>query len=368
MKDREIFHKTMHFLIHNSFLFTVVIMGLVHATLLVVSWITNVRVLVYVNVLSVVVYLLCIVLAKYGHMMPVYLSIYLEVTAYSVVATHMIGWDSGSYCFLCSIIPIVIYFGCFMFKGSNRWIIVAELIILFALYVFLYVRYVEAKPIYELHYLTRTSLMVFASFVMIFSMIFYYALYIYSSESEMGSLELKNKQLSADAREDVLTNLLNRRGFLPLVESAMHDAASNHFCVAFCDLDNFKRINDSYGHECGDEVLRHVTKLLKREMHGCEICRWGGEEFIVLMRDYDLKAAVEKMESVRKIVEETPTVFYNKHVNVTLTIGVEEYKEAYQEPEEVIKVTDERMYYGKQHGKNIVIFDVPEEGEQEGRA
>ena len=368
MKDRGILDKTMHFLVHNSFLFTVVIMGLVHVTLLAIAWLAKANVLAYVNVLSVVVYLFCIVLAKFGHMLPVYLSIFLEVTVYSVVATHLIGWDSGSYCFLCSIIPIIIYFGCFLFKGSKRWIIVTELIIIFALYVFLYVRYVEAKPVYELHYLTRTILMVFASFVMIFSMIFYYGMYIYSSESEMGNLEQRNKQLSADAREDVLTNLLNRRGFLPLVKSLMHDDHANRFSIAFCDLDNFKRINDSYGHDCGDEVLRHVTKLLKREMHDSEICRWGGEEFIILMRDYDLKAAVEKMESIRKIVEETPTVFYNKHVNVTLTIGVEENKAVYQEPEEVIKVTDERMYYGKQHGKNIVIFDVPEESEQEGRA
>ena len=368
MKDRGIVAKTMHFLVHNSFLFTVVIMGLVHATLLAVAWISGVRVLAYVNILSVVVYLFCIVLAKFGHMLPVYLSIFLEVTVYSVVATHLIGWDSGSYCFLCSIIPIIIYFGCFLFQGKSRWIIVTALIVIFTIYVFLYVRYVDAKPVYELNHVIRTFLMVFASFMMVFSMIFYYATYIYSSESEMGNLERRNRQLSADAQEDVLTNLLNRRGFLPLVESLMRDERSSRFSIAFCDLDNFKRINDSYGHDCGDEVLRHVTKLLKREMHGCEICRWGGEEFIILMREYDLKAAAEKMEDVRRSVEENPTVFYNKRITVTLTIGLEENKNVYKEPEEVIKVSDERMYYGKQHGKNIVVFEIPERNEQEGRA
>ncbi|MBR6477841.1 MAG: GGDEF domain-containing protein [Lachnospiraceae bacterium] len=366
MKENGKIDKIMHYLVHNSFLFTVVIMWLVHATLLTIMLIARVMDVAYLNVISVIVYMFCALLAKFGHMMPVYLSIFVEVTIYSVIATRSVGWDSGAYCFILSIVPIMIYFGCVLFKGARRWIIVIEVAVIFVIYVFLYVRYVNAKPVHELHGMTRTVLMVFSSFAMYFSMLFYYAMYIYASESEMGSLEKKNKQLSADAQEDVLTNLLNRRGFLPMVESSMHDKRAKHFCIAFCDLDNFKRVNDSYGHDCGDEVLRHVTKILKREMQGCEICRWGGEEFVILMRDYDLNAAEEKMESIRRLVEENPTVFYNKRINATMTIGLEEYKEGYRKPEEIIKVSDERMYYGKQHGKNIVIYESHLENGQEG--
>jgi diguanylate cyclase (GGDEF)-like protein len=140
------------------------------------------------------------------------------------------------------------------------------------------------------------------------------------------------------------------------METLMETEWTCHFCVAFCDIDNFKRINDSYGHDCGDEVLRHITKLIKNEMTGCPICRWGGEEMVILMKDYDLAVAKEKMEYVRKCVETNPTVFYNKRISVTITIGLEENKDIYKTPEEVIKVADERMYYGKQHGKNIVIY------------
>ena len=135
----------------------------------------------------------------------------------------------------------------------------------------------------------------------------------------------------------------------------MKDEKTKHFCVAFCDIDNFKRVNDSFGHDGGDEVLRHITKILKNEMQGCDICRWGGEEMVILMRDHDFAVAKEKMEYIRKIVETNPTVFYNKRIPVTITIGLEENKDIYNNPEELIKVADERMYYGKEHGKNIVI-------------
>ena len=357
MKIRNIVDKTLHFLVHNSFLFTVAIMCLVHATLLAVTWLAQVTPLVYFNILSVIVYVFCILLCNIGHILPVYISILLEVTIYACVATHYIGWGSGSYCFLCSVVPIIIYFGCFLFKGAKRWIIVLALILNFSVYVYLYVRYVDAEPVYVIPYFARMFLMVFSSFVMVFSVVFYNVIYIYSSEYERVSLEQKNKQLSVDAREDVLTSLLNRRGFLPVVASLMKDVGHNHFCIAFCDIDNFKRINDSYGHDCGDEVLRHMAGLFKKEMQGCDICRWGGEEIVILMKDYDFAVAKEKMEYMRKTIETNPTVFFNKRINATVTIGLEENRDSYHEPEDIIKVADARMYYGKQSGKNIVISE-----------
>lgn len=357
MKKKGILNKTMHVLVHNSFMFTVAIMGLVHAVLLVTMWIAGVPELVRFNVLSVVVYLFCVILCKTGHIMPVYVSVFLEVTIYSVVATMIAGWRSGSYFFLFSIIPIIIYFGFILFKGAKRWIICGMLLINFSTFVCLYLCFADAVPFRELPDGARMFLEIFSSFAMVFAVIFYNMIYVYSSEAERGSLEKKNKQLSLDATEDDLTNLLNRRGFLPIVKSYMSNERTKHFCIAFCDLDNFKRINDSYGHDCGDEVLRNVTRVLKKEMHGCDVCRWGGEEFIILMKDYDLAVAKEKMEYIRKTIETTPTVFFNKHVLSTITIGVEENKDSYQDPEEIIKVADERMYYGKQHGKNIVISE-----------
>ena len=347
----------MHYLVHNSNLVTVAVMCLVHACLLLFMVFFGVTPLIYFNILSVIVYVFCYLLCRAGHTMPVFVSIITEVSAYVIVSTHYIGLRCGTYCYLFSIVPIIIYLGCFLFKGRKRWIIVIMLALNFAIFAFLYIRYSEVPPIYETAPAPRLFLVIFSSFVMVFSTIFYNVIYIYAREVEVTGLEQKNKQLSLDASEDVLTGLLNRRGFLPILESLMKDENRDHFCISFADIDNFKRINDSYGHDAGDEVLRHITSIIKKEMHGCEICRWGGEEIIILMRDHDFAVAREKMEYLRKCIETSPTVFFNKRIPATITIGLEENKEGYSEPDDIIKVADARMYYGKQHGKNIVVSE-----------
>ena len=357
MKSTTVFDRIMHFLLHNSFLFTAIIMGFVHLVLLGITWYADVTPLANFNVLSVVVYLFCVILCKNGHILPVYISIFIEVSVYAVLSVYYIGWGCGSYFFLFSIVPIVIYFGNLIFRGTKKWLVVALLTVIFAIYVFLYIRFDGVAPVYAVSDTIRIILTTFATFAMFFSVIFYNGIYIIASESEMTNLEEKNEQLSVDAQADALTGLLNRRGFLPVISALMNNAGSNHFCIAFGDIDNFKRINDTYGHDCGDEVLRHISSLIKKEMHGCEICRWGGEEFIILMRDYDFNVAKHKMEYLRKYIESTPTTFFNQHISATVTIGLEEYRDIYKEPDDIIKIADERMYYGKQHGKNIVIYE-----------
>lgn len=355
MNKKGIINSFLHFAVHNSFLFTVIIMGLVHAVLLGIMLYAGVKPLLYFNILSVTVYTFCILLCHYGIIMPVYISIFTEVGLYAATSVYFIGWDCGSPYFLFAIIPILIYFGCYLFKGSNRWIIVVLISIALALFTFLYLRRGHMVPVFLVSPGVKATLLLFTTFSMVISVIFYNVIYIYSSEYELNRLEEENGQLSAESKEDTLTRLLNRRGFMPIINDVANRSNEATFSVAFCDIDNFKRINDSYGHDCGDEVLRHITKIIVGMMQGCEVCRWGGEEIIILMRGYDLVSAKNKLEDIRKTIENSPTTFYNKRISATLTIGVEEYNDSYKDVEDLIKVADERMYYGKQHGKNIVI-------------
>ena len=349
-------NRIMHYLVSNAYSFTVATMGIVHATLLIIFWTAGVTELVQFNILSVVIYIFCYILCRTEHLLPVYASIILEVTTYTVVSTYYVGLRCGTYCFLFSIIPIIIYFGSRLFKGKNRWSVVLMLILNFITFIVLYASFFTQPPVYEVPPVTMLVLVIFSAFAMVFATMFYNAMYIYSSEYEVYSLEKKNEQLSADAQEDALTSILNRRGFLPVVRDLM-DSKYPRFSVAFCDLDDFKRVNDSYGHEAGDEVLKHFATMIKQELPESNICRWGGEEFVILLNGCDLAGARSKVERLRKSVESNPTEFFNKKIFVTTTIGLAEYSDKYQTPEELIKVADGRMYYGKQHGKNILIYE-----------
>ena len=359
-RKMELIERSLHFFVENAFSFTVAVMGLVHAVLLVIFAIAGVMPLVQFNFLSVIVYVFCFILCRAGHILPAYVSIILEVTVYSIVSTYFVGTRCGTLFFLFSIIPIIIYFGSNLFKGKQRWGMVMMLVLNFSAFVIIYFSFYFQEPVYTVSYTMELILVIFSAFAMVFATIFYNAMYIYTSENTVTNLELKNQQLSLDAHEDALTSLLNRRGFLPLIKSLMDGKENKRFCIAFCDLDDFKRVNDSYGHEAGDEVLKHTTMMIRQELPGCDICRWGGEEFVILLKDCDLPAARGKVERLRKTIESNPTSFFNKQIFVTITIGLEEYNPEYKEPEAVIKKADERMYYGKQHGKNILVFEDPE--------
>ena len=347
----------LRFLVTNTPEITVGVMGLVHAFLLIIFLIADVTPLAVFNVVSVIIYVVCMILCRLRYNMPVYASIILEVNTYTVVSTYYIGIRCGTYFFMFSIVPIMIYFGSKMFQGKRRMSLVIMLLLNFAVFVVTYVVFFGIQPVYDVSPVITLILVIFSAFAMIFSVIFYNTIYIYSTENMVINLEEKNKQLSADAHEDALTSLLNRRGFLPLVKTLMEGDTYTRFCVAFCDLDDFKRVNDSYGHDAGDEVLKHAATMIRQELPGCDVCRWGGEEFVILLKDTDLVSAKGRVERLRKTVESNPTSFFGKQIFVTLTIGLEEYRENYTEPEAVIRKADERMYYGKQHGKNIVVFE-----------
>ena len=355
--NEQIFGRTLRFFTKNSYSFTVAVMGAVHAVLLLIYLVAGVMPLVFINFLSVVVYIFCFILCRFGIIYPAYISVILEVTFYSVISTYFVGLRCGTYCFLFSIIPIIIYFGSKVFKGKGRWNVILMLFLNFATFIVLYIRFFNAQPVYEVSAPIMLILVIFSAFAMVLATIFYNAMYIFASENTVVNLEEKNRQLLADAKEDALTSLLNRRGFLPLVQALMDGKKAEKFCIAFCDLDDFKRVNDSYGHEAGDEVLKHATMMIKQELPGCDICRWGGEEFVILLKDCDIAAAKSKVERLRKTIESNATSFFGKQIFVTTTIGLEEYNNKYKAPEEVIKKADERMYYGKQHGKNILIFE-----------
>lgn len=181
---------------------------------------------------------------------------------------------------------------------------------------------------------------------------------IFSTDIQKSARQLLiyNEELKKQATTDALTGLHNRRYMVDMMERYIANHPQGIFCVAMGDIDLFKRINDTYGHECGDEVLREIAALFKSRLKGkSRVCRWGGEEFFFFMPDLNLDEAKSLISDLNIAVSKLDIRYKDMACQVTMTFGVEE-NDYVSGLKEIIKRADEKLYYGKNNGRNRVIF------------
>ncbi len=191
--------------------------------------------------------------------------------------------------------------------------------------------------------------------------------------SQALSRALVLEKALAMASSDELTGLINRRGYYQRFESELERARRHQtpLCVALVDVDHFKKFNDTYGHLSGDLVLKALAELFTQNMRKSDVvCRFGGEEFAVLLPDTGLKSAVELMDRVRQNVEKLQLRGMNgEELRVTISVGLTEvntrpkaspYK---SEISESLAIADEQLYVAKNRGRNQVC-SVPADSGQ----
>jgi diguanylate cyclase (GGDEF)-like protein len=174
----------------------------------------------------------------------------------------------------------------------------------------------------------------------------------------------------AMASSDELTGLINRRGYYQRFESELERARRHQtpLCVALVDVDHFKSFNDTYGHLSGDLVLKALSELFTQNMRKSDVvCRFGGEEFAILLPDTSLKSAVELMERVRQNVEKLQLFGMNgEALKVTISIGLSEVNtrpkvSPYRsEISDSLALADEQLYRAKHQGRNQVCYQLPD--------
>lgn len=188
------------------------------------------------------------------------------------------------------------------------------------------------------------------------------------SDEKYAELMEKYKELEKNPIRDPLTGIYNRRYFEGEAEKIIsainkperedRKEGYEHFSILFIDIDNFKKINDTLGHNEGDVVLKKVSEIINDNIRDSDtVVRWGGEEFIVGLPGADENEASIVAEKIREAVEE-----YNSEKKITLSIGVACYDSSL-DLDRLIKNGDSAMYQAKNTGKNkVVIFsEVPEE-------
>ncbi len=181
-----------------------------------------------------------------------------------------------------------------------------------------------------------------------------------ADEAQKEILRLRNELEKSNEliRIDPLTKILNRKGMEEAIEKTMAliTRKKNSSCIGILDIDNFKKINDTYGHHIGDEVLIHLANVIKQTLRPNDvIARMGGEEFVVILNETNLEQSFNVVSRIQRELAKTPFESNEHKLNITFSAGLSELFPD-SNPQEVLIKADDAMYIAKKTGKNKVII------------
>ena len=175
---------------------------------------------------------------------------------------------------------------------------------------------------------------------------------------KIEKLEKELEQARTESKEDFLTKVYNNRAldeFLGIKEAEFNRHGHN-YSIVMLDIDHFKSVNDNYGHDAGDLVLSAFANILKKEARAVDIVgRFGGEEFMAILCETDLKGAAAFAEKVRKHVQKAKFMYKKERIEVTLSAGIGE-RSCNNSLEATVKNADDNLYKAKNNGRNQVVY------------
>lgn len=190
---------------------------------------------------------------------------------------------------------------------------------------------------------------------------------ILNFKKKIKFLEKKIRFLEKLVYIDELTKIYNRRGFLDFVYKILKELEidtklekrkkiiKNHSLIIF-DIDNFKTINDHFGHLIGDKILKIVSFEIKKNVRSSDILgRWGGEEIVLFLIDTDKNQALKIANKIRKKIENKKIKIHNQYINITISGGVSDFLK-YKDFKKVFKKADTALYKAKKSGKNKIVI------------
>lgn len=278
--------------------------------------------------------------------------IWYNVVTVAVVCSNvcLIGWNSGIQHFLFVLVLMDLIFTC-----RNRWkqCAVVMLLCVIRLALFFYCR--MYATIIQLQIFCDIFLQVFTTVAVFFMLYLNGMMLARDSQIIERKLMKYNKELQRAANTDMLTKLWNRLFLMQYMEKKV--ASPDIFMsIAIGDIDFFKKVNDTYGHECGDEVLRTLAAVFKKEMEGHGVvARWGGEEFIFVFEGVNGDEAMVLLDHLQRVVRDTVINYEGLQLKVTMTFGLVEYNTKLR-LDENINIADERLYIGKEKGRDRIIY------------
>ncbi len=335
--------------------------GIVHAGYMLIFLSLGIMPLVVVNVCSVLLYILGSLFSvnkktrymRYGWM----IAFYVEVLVHSVLCMLLIGVDTNFYLYALAIMPVSVYVlfrSCSIkkFLLSMAAMTVTDIVVLIG--TFFVEREVEMLPYYPLTYdevqlFRMTNAVVTGIILILFSFMFAIEMHFL-----LEKLAKSNERLRFNASHDALTGLLNRRALKPIADKLSH--TDEIFCVALGDIDDFKQVNDTYGHSAGDTALKTVAEIIRGGVNEDDLaCRWGGEELLLVMRG-NRESCLQRLTAIWQKIGEAEMKHDSGTFSVTITFGFVTCEDT-RNIEKLVTEADNRLYIGKSGGKNVIISE-----------
>lgn len=302
-------------------------------------------ILAWVNIASVAIYVAAYYALKRRRNQLASGLIWAEVVLHSALGTLLIGWDSGFHYYLLMFIPAI------CLSTPIRWVFPC-LLGLLAYYIGLDAMMRVMDPIEPIHDLALYI-------VHVFNLTVVFAMFSYLSLFYVNVVVSAQRKLRLMATTDPLTRLLNRRQmkFMLELEIERFRRSEHPVGLLLLDVDHFKQINDSHGHETGDKVLETLASLLRDHLRAQDlVARWGGEEFLIAIPNSDSEATTQAAERIRKAVAGFDwRQLTGDQTAVTVSIGATQLT-AEDEISRLISRADKALYQCKHQGRNQVAM------------
>lgn len=338
--------------LHSAFWIMVrrvtVLAAMVDVTFLVFFLVVDSPLLAWLNIGSIALYATAYLLLTRRKNLAALILIWLEVVAHAAIGTVLVGWDSGFHYYLLMFIPAIVV------SGSGRTVMVL-LATLFAVYMGLHE---TAHLVGALAPLGEKPLLL----LNVFNVLIFFSMAGYTTHFYSGLVRKSERKLRELATHDTLTGLSNRRHLLDIARQEIARAirTGQALSVVLADIDDFKRINDGFGHDAGDHVLVHAGELLRATCRAHDtVARWGGEEFLFLLPSTDQNAALEFAERLRQRVRSSQVIHGDEQFLFSLSIGVATLAEG-ESLERAIGRADRALYRSKSGGRDrVTVADHP---------
>lgn len=283
------------------------------------------------------------------------LAFYVEIMAHAVLASLVLGWDASFHLYTTAVLPVAAYL-LFLTCPMRKFIITMMVMVVVAAALMggtmWYLNYYECfalVPERSIRIIAYLNAAAACTVVFVFSLLF-----VLEVAAMLNKLDNANKSLEFIATHDALTGLYNRHSLKKLFHEL--EQSKEPYCVILGDIDDFKKVNDTYGHDCGDIVLKSVADVISHNIgENDTACRWGGEEMLIVMWG-EQESCFNAVTHIKDEISELDILPKESHRKVTMTFGFV-YRSEERGIEALISVADSRLYIGKRSGKNVIITE-----------